>query len=76
MAESTAIERLWRCPQCGDEKPFDGVFSKAQRPRWCLGENGSHKAIPTPMSLVERERIYASPAERESSNASRFPTGD
>ena len=59
LIEHTESEKLWRCPECGSEAPF-ATLEKATHPRWCLGENGSHQAVPTPMSLVERERVYPS----------------
>jgi hypothetical protein len=59
LVEYTERTKLWRCAECGLERPF-AVLEKASQPAWCLGENGSHRAVPTPMSLVERERVFPS----------------
>src|SRR3954451_20436290 len=52
------IERLWRCPVCGVEAPV-AALEKPARPAWCFGGvELTHVETPTPMTFVERERIF------------------
>lgn len=54
-----AFRCLWRCPECGREVEPGPAFISHDRPRWCLD---GHEETPAPMTLVEQERVFPSPA--------------
>jgi hypothetical protein len=65
MPESTTVERIWRCANCGHEIPLGPLDHRKTKPPYANAV--THACAPEQlgiMHLVERERVYASEAER------------
>lgn len=65
LAEATTTERFWRCQNCGHEAPlgtFDNSDTKPQYDRALT--HACNDGCVGHMRIVERERVYASAAER------------
>lgn len=62
--EVTSVERIWRCSGCGHEAP-NAPRPESLKPRY--GQAMTHaceEGVIAVMHVVERERVYASEAER------------